>query len=261
MPAWLLGVLIVGACVLSALAGMLLVRRLVPQSALRELNEVAGFIIAVLGVLYAVLLAFVVIAVWEEFEEARVTAEREAHSVAVIWRASQGLPRPVGQRMSELCQEYARTVIEEEWPAMARGEQSPRAWEQLDGLWRAVYELTLRTARDETLFDQIVTQLGKLGGDRRMRLLASRTGVPRAMWLVLISGALLTVAFTYFFGVRSPTAQVLMTAALATIIGLCLFMVAAINYPFTSDVRVQPEAFQMVLEMMERSEGTPAAPR
>src|SRR5918997_4360927 len=75
------GVLIVGGACLAAVAGLVLVQRLVPASIRKENNDVAGFIYAALGVIYAVLLALVVIAVWEDFGRGRVTVEGEANSL------------------------------------------------------------------------------------------------------------------------------------------------------------------------------------
>jgi hypothetical protein len=60
----LYGVLVVGGCCLLALAGFELVHRLVPVASRQRHNDVAGFIYAALGVIYAVLLALVVITVW-----------------------------------------------------------------------------------------------------------------------------------------------------------------------------------------------------
>ena len=58
-----------------------------PWTIRMEHNDVAGFIYAVLGVIYAVLLALVVIATWEEFGRARVTVEAEANALAEIFLA------------------------------------------------------------------------------------------------------------------------------------------------------------------------------
>ena len=49
--------------------------------ALARHNDVAGFIYAALGVIYAVLLALVVIAVWGEYDAASVTVEQEANAL------------------------------------------------------------------------------------------------------------------------------------------------------------------------------------
>src|SRR5215208_3171885 len=78
----LFGVLVViGAC-LAALAGLELVQRLVPAQKRQEHNDVAGFLSAVVGVVYAVLLAPLVMAVWEQYQRALETVEGEANTVA-----------------------------------------------------------------------------------------------------------------------------------------------------------------------------------
>ena len=74
----------VTVCLLS-LIGFELVQRLVPAQSRQQNNDVAGFIYAALGVIYAVLLALVVISVWEEYQGASETVEEEANSVAEIF--------------------------------------------------------------------------------------------------------------------------------------------------------------------------------
>ena len=70
---------------LLAVVGLTLVQRLTPSTLRQEHNDVAGFIYAVLGVAYAVLLAFMVIAVWEQYEMARNTEDQEANELAEIY--------------------------------------------------------------------------------------------------------------------------------------------------------------------------------
>ena len=63
MPLWLLGVMTVSVAVAASVLGLWLVRRTVPPHTLREHHDVAGFILAIVGVIYAVLLDFVVLVV------------------------------------------------------------------------------------------------------------------------------------------------------------------------------------------------------
>jgi uncharacterized membrane protein YgaE (UPF0421/DUF939 family) len=88
------GVLVVCAVGLAALGGLALVQRLVPTEVRQGHNDVAGFIYAVVGVIYAVLLALMVIAVWEDYEKARDTVEQEANALAEIFWLAHGLPEP-----------------------------------------------------------------------------------------------------------------------------------------------------------------------
>jgi len=86
------GVLVVGGVCLTALAGLELVQRLVPAEARQQHNDVAGFIYAVVGVSYAVLLGLMLIAVWEQWNAAEVTATEEANELAGIFYFAHALP-------------------------------------------------------------------------------------------------------------------------------------------------------------------------
>jgi hypothetical protein len=98
------------------------VQRLVPAASRRQHNDVAGFIYAALGVIYAVLLALVVIAVWEQYGAARETVEQEANAAAdIFWLANQ-LPEPRGTHVQELVRSYAEEVVHREWPLMEQGQ-------------------------------------------------------------------------------------------------------------------------------------------
>jgi hypothetical protein len=77
-PLWLSGIILIGSATLLAMAGPIAIRRRVGLDRLAVNNEVAGFKFATVGVLYAVLLAFVVIVVWERFNEAETDAAQEA---------------------------------------------------------------------------------------------------------------------------------------------------------------------------------------
>src|ERR687898_2929951 len=115
------GVLIVGGACLAAVVGLTVVQRLVPVTIRMEQNDVAGFIYAVLGIIYAVLLALVVIATWEEYGRARVTVEAEANALAEIFWLAHQLPESEGRELQELCRSYAEEVVYHEWPLMEQG--------------------------------------------------------------------------------------------------------------------------------------------
>ena len=117
------GVLVVGGVCLVALVGFELVHRLVPAVSRQKHNDVAGFIYAALGVIYAVLLALVVIAVWEEYQAASETVEEEANATAEIFWLGYELPEPEGTHLQELAKGYAEEVVHKEWPLMAQGQQ------------------------------------------------------------------------------------------------------------------------------------------
>src|SRR4028119_1849803 len=95
------GVLTVCAAALVAVAGLEAARRLVPAERRQEHNDVAGFIYAVVGVIYAVLLALMVIAVCEEHEEAKATVREEANELADVFWLAHSLPEPAGPPLQQ----------------------------------------------------------------------------------------------------------------------------------------------------------------
>jgi Na+/proline symporter len=88
---WVSGVLVVGLGTLLSMLGPALVRRYVDIKRLTANNEVAGFKFSTIGVLYAVLIAFAIIVVWQKFSDAEVDVVHEAGAAENIYRLSQGL--------------------------------------------------------------------------------------------------------------------------------------------------------------------------
>lgn len=247
-------VFIVGS-VAVALWGVVHVRRRVPLEVQMEQNEVAGFFIAVLGVVYGVLLAFAVIVVWEDFEEARVTAEREANAVGDLYRTADALPEAVRRPVQEQALGYAHEVIDHEWAMLSEGRESSEALRRLEAIWVTARTYEPNGAREQAMYSQLLDSLKSINDERRMRLLASREGIPLLVWVVLIGGGVVTVLFTYFFGLKNVKAQLAMTALYVASIGFVLFLIAAVDYPFTGAVTVRPDAMELVLQRIELLEG------
>jgi hypothetical protein len=249
-------IFIVGGVAL-ALLGAVHVRRRVPLEIQMEQNEVAGFFIAVLGVVYGVLLAFAVILVWEQYADAKTTAEKEANSLGDVYTIASGLSEPTRSQIHRDVLEYANVVADDEWTKMTDGYESTAAWRRVDDLYSQVRQYDPSGAREAALHQQLLSSMNELADARRMRLLAARDGVPGLIWGVLIGGTVVTVLFTYFFGLKNFTAQLAMTALYVASIGFVLFLVAAIDYPFTGIVSIKPEAIELVqrrIEILEAAE-------
>ena len=255
------GVLVVGGTCVVALAGLELVQRLVPAATRQPHNDVAGFIYAALGVIYAVLLALVVIAVWEEYDAASATVEQEANAVAEITWLAHRLPEPEGPYIQELARSYAQEVVHDEWPLMEQGKaplmvqvkETPAGWSLIDNIRASLQDFDPHAKADEQLYAEGLDQVQRLADARRMRLVAAEEGVPGVLWAVLIFGGIAAVSFTYLFGLENTWAHRLMVVTLASVIGLVLFTIGAMEHPFSGGARISTEAFDLVLERIETS--------
>jgi protein-S-isoprenylcysteine O-methyltransferase Ste14 len=233
--------------VLVAVVGLVVVQRLVPPDRREAQNNVAGFIYAVLGVAYAVVLAFMLIAVWEDYKTAQINVESEAHELAGVYFLASQLPEPQRTHVQDLARSYARVVVEQEWPMMEQGQTNPRADSLLRQLRLELLEFDPSTQGEQVLYEQGLTDLHNAIDARRSRLLEVREGIPSLLWVVLVVGGVITVSFTYLFGLKSNVAHALMVAALTLLICGVLFTIGEFNNPFSGPVEIQPEAFREVL--------------
>lgn len=245
-PLWLSAFLLVVLPTALAAGGLLLVRRRVGLARLVVNNEVAGFKFAVVGVVYAVLLAFAVIVVWERYTEAELAVVHEAGAAATVYRLAAG-PEPEATAVRNELTRYLRVVIDRDWPRMAKEQESHEATVALNALYSRVLLLESTVSRPPAVLLALLNQLDVMTEARRTRLHLGIGIMPSVMWAALSLGGTLTVGFTFFFGARNLGAQVLMTCILAVIVFMGLFVIVAIDHPFTGPVHVDPMPLEKVL--------------
>ncbi len=254
-PLWLSGLLLVGVATLLAMTGPFLVRRRVSLEQLRLNNEVAGFKFATVGVLYAVLLAFAIIIVWERFNSAETAAAQEAGAVATLYRLADGIGGEPSVALRDRLTAYAKTAIAQDWPAMERGEASRATTRALDAVYAALLSFAPGDGRSTALLTEALHQLDVVTQARRERLVMVSGIVPGVLWVVLIGGAVVTIGFTLFFGAENVRVQAMMTGVLSILIFSGLLVIMAIDYPFAGSLKVPPEALSAVLEDFDTRAG------
>jgi hypothetical protein len=248
MPLWLSGLILIVPTTALAMAGPYVVRHYIKLSRLRTNNEIAGFKFATVGVLYAVLLAFAVIVVWEKFNEADNIVAKEAGAAATIYRLSNGINVEQGTAISKALSDYLDAAITKDWPAMQRGKASRAATETLNNVYSAVLKYRPADNSGAILLAELLRQVDAIGEARRARLVTANGIVPGIVWLVLFGGAAITIGFTFFFGAENLRAQSAMTGALSVLVFAGLLTIVAIDHPFAGQVRVGPEPLVAVVD-------------
>jgi len=248
-PLWLSGLILVGLTSVIAAFGPGLVRRSFKFETLSTNNEVAGFKFATIGVLYAVLLAFAIIFVWQRYNDAETTVAQEAGAAANIYRLSRGLDDRTGTALRDSLSAYLRAAISHDWPAMERGMVAPSVSgrQALDAVYAAALTYPSADPRAVALMPEILRQIDLVTQARRSRLIAAEGVVPNLIWVVLFGGATLTIVFTFFFGTKNLRAQTAMTVMLTIIIFSELLVIVEIDRPFTGSIKVEPTPLADVL--------------
>jgi len=255
-PLWLSGLLLVGLPTVLAMLGPLLVRRRVSLDELAANNEVAGFKFSVVGVLYAVLLAFAIIVVWERFTDADDIVAREAGAATNVYRLSYGLAEAPATSLRARLSAYLAATISDDWPAMEHAQESATARVALDAVYGALLVSLSPDERGSALIGEILHQLDTITQERRARIAAADGTVPGVIWPVLFGGAVVTIGFTFFFGSQNLRAQTFMTGLLSVVIFSGLWIVLVIDRPFSGAVTVTPDAIAKVLAEFGKTPAT-----
>lgn len=245
-PSLGLGLTIVAILVFLAVIGLIIVRRYISHQKLKMHNDIAGFIFQVIGMAYTVLLAFVVVVAWQGFDKSSQNVEAEANCLIDLARDSNAFGAEFHDRVVTLAKEYGKAVVVDEWPLLAEGKGSNIARDSFNKLF-ALYTVCMpQNKREEIFLNESVKKLNMLGDLRRTRVFDSGQGIHPILWMVLITGGIVTVAFTLFFGSDNHKAQILMTSLLSVLIALILYTVLVLDFPFTGSLKIEPKAlYQM----------------
>ncbi len=245
LKVWLTALIVVGGSTALAVSGMLLVRKRVSLDTLTSYHEVAGYLLSVIGTLYAVLLGFVVVDAMNSVQDARLAVEEEANAVANVFLCAEAMKPKDRDAIQELCQKYVKQVIDDEWKAMGERRHCRAAFDTSWLMWKTIIRIKPEGDAEVSVHQSMIAEMSRLGDHRRARLLRANHGVAPVMWVVLIVGGVFTVLFTYFFAVKNIRVQILMTALVSTTLALNLLLVVLFGSPFRGDMAVRPEAFEL----------------
>ncbi|MGD9541263.1 DUF4239 domain-containing protein [Methylocystis sp.] len=256
LSAWTIAVLVLGGCVCFSVGLQLLARWRFGVELLAANHEVAGFKYAVVGVAYAVLLAFVVIVVWSEFERTGRAVHAEAERLFNLHRVSFNFPDETGQRMRRALISYAVEVRDKDWPQMEIGLRgSPAVAESQARLSRAIGQSNPESLGLLPSVMHAINLMQQISDYRLERLSDVGGQVKPVIWGVLLFGVIITLAYPAFFATRYVTAQILMTAGLAAIIGSTLFLTIILNYPFSGPERLTSKPISDAIQRMLTDNG------
>jgi hypothetical protein len=247
LPPWVVLLGAVALAVALACAGHVAVRRAYPQIDFRAHNDVGGIVLGVTGGLFAVMLAFIVAIVWQEFDAATQRVAVEVGAATDLWHTSRGLAAPLGASVRRDLVGYAGLMVHDEWPAMRTGGRSKAAENVLTRTFEGVAQFRPANPGESNAQSASLQYLGALHDARHHRLDDNSSGVSPFEWTILLIGALVVVGICYLVGLSSLRAQLLMTGAVAAMIAATFVLIFELDYPFRGDLSIEPAGWQEFL--------------
>jgi hypothetical protein len=240
--------------VLTTTGSLLLVaalNRFWPQEKRRVHNNLIGWQLGILGTTYAVILGFMLYTVWTDFGAANLNVDLEANALRNLYRLAEGLPQQQRTQLESQTRNYARAVIERDWPDMANGRVPEESHAINQAMWRTLMSVKTASPAEFLAEDHALTELSALTQHRRTRLIQSRSQLPAIFWCVLVTGAAVTVFSASMFGSENAALHAIQVLSFTLLIMLTLLAIADVNLPFQGWVHINDYAFQRAQQSME----------
>ncbi len=231
-----------------AVFGFRLALRIRPKAQDDAHNDVHAVYFSMVGLLYAILLAFVVVVAWEQFNTAEDSTHTEATRLSNLLRDAQPLPDRDRVRIQTAIVTYLENVVDREYVSMADGEADEQTSAAYEAIWEEYYRTKVEDEPAATFFGSAVSRLNELGEARRLRLLSSQSKIPAPLWVLLIGGGLFTLMWLCPFQMADTRTQTLALGTVGAFTGFVLFLIYALQHPFSGDIAIDAAVYDSLID-------------
>jgi hypothetical protein len=250
IPSWLLGFLIVLVFSGGSVLGLMITRRWVGHW--RQHNDVIASFLSAVGVLYAVLLAMIAVACWNNYATVDSLVSQEANLTHALFRDLAAYPEPARDDLRRLLREYVDAVIHDEWPALRAGGDDRRAALVVDQMFDGWMAFQPKTDAQRLATAEMLARLNTFQSIRQSRIQEGVQGIDRTLWAVVLVGGVINVGLTYLFWLDDIRLHRRLVFTLGLTIGLVVYLIVSLDHPLWGEVSVSPAAFQDVARSMDR---------
>lgn len=241
-----IGCSIIALVVLLSLALQDWVKKGMGRERLEACHEVGGYYMAAVGTLYAVILGMAVSEASGKYDDARHYIENETNNLLQAYFLVGTFPNHDQARIQNSIGGYVDEVIDQEWGEMQRGGFSKKALMIISRLIGDVVALNPVDERQKTTYGLLINSITDASESRRGRININEYGMQPIEWVTLLIGGAITIVFTFFFNVENPLAHVLMTAMVALILSINLYLVFLLNHPYSGALALPPDQFYVL---------------
>jgi hypothetical protein len=250
LPIWLLTLLILTLFVGCAAGGLLAARHWVlPRMDIEQGDaEFGGAMVQAILVFYALAIALVAVSTWEQHSSISEQSSQEAATIATLYRQTLLFPEAVRDELQGDILEYTRFIVDDAWPAQARGEVPQGATALVTDIQAALGSYEPTSVGMQAVHAGALDTFRDMVELRRLRLDAVGGHLSVAMWSFILAGAALALASSYLFAVADYRLHLILVSMLAAIIAMVVVLIAAYDSPFVGDLAVSADSYQLLLD-------------
>jgi uncharacterized membrane protein len=212
--------------------------------------EFGAAMLASIMVFYGLATALTAVQVWEGFERVKEVNEREASSLASLYRNVSQYPEPLRSNLREQVRAYTHQVIHGAWPQQRRGRVPSEGVGFMDRLQSELVSFEPTTEGQKVLALETLASYDRMMEVRRMRLSSVERKLPGILWMVIVLGAFISLVSAFYFPVHDATVHRVQVGLLAGFIGLVIFMIMALDRPYRGDLGLKPKPYELLYEQL-----------
>ena len=236
-------IVFIGGSLVFAIVGVIVGRKIVHRHIREGHNDVLVPLFLTAGVMYAVLLAFMVVAEWESYDAASSNASEEAAILVPLYRLTPAMAPEAGEKMRETIRKYAEDVAEN-WDGFAHGERNRKAGADAQNMVTIFATMDPANKSREMIDAQFLENYTQMVFHRNKRYAQAAEGIPWLMWVGAVGGGLITVGMTFFLYMERRTPHIVGVSLMSGMFGLLLFIMALLSRPFLGPLAIQPHPFE-----------------
>ncbi len=216
-----------------------------------DVNGLSAFM-TVFGTLYGIMITFVVLEVWKQYNLTAELVEKEAQGLERLYRlALYFRDERLVKKVKDTIFNYCSVVISENFQNLGQGERSMPASRAFREMAAVIRDIKLNDQRDHTIFDHMASHYGQLSLVRAERLLQSLVRLPKLLRAFLYIASVLALVVFIVMPFENILYSLLTVGILAFILGMLFRLVEGLNNPFWGTWRITPEPFERTMRHIE----------
>jgi hypothetical protein len=235
-----LAAVIIFSCLLATLLLFFAIKR----SRITLSNDLGGTIFNGIVAVYSIQLAFVVVVVWQQYQNTGDRIQIEATKASNFYRGTRGFPDSTGKKLRAALTAYTESVVNDEWPAMAHDSLSSKTRRAYMGMWNVMDSIEPVTEAQKIKYASLLETLKELGDARTLRTSDSGSSIPGLLWFILVLGAVITIGFATLLqgsNNRLHLLKVMMFSLLLSFNGLLIYL---LDHPYQGYFQIKPTAYE-----------------
>jgi hypothetical protein len=256
IPLWLFGAGTVLVFATLSLVGLYITHRSVRRLSKGVIiidNAIVGWFFSGIMALYSVTIGLVAVATWQGMGQVSEIASHEAASISALYRDVGAYPEAIRGTAREQIRDYTNLIITKAWPAQRRGQIDDADATKLNMLQQTIFSFEPAGLGQQVVQTEIFRQFNNVVELRRQRIQAVGQGIPTVLWVVVLAGGAICIAFSFGFQIEEFNLHAAMTLGLAVTIALLIFLIGALDQPYRGEVSVAPTAYQLFLDAVSQA--------